>query len=165
VSTRAPTAQAALDALVCAFENLTPQTLPRLLACYAEGARFRDPFNEVRGRAAIAAVFAHMFATLDSPRFRVTARYLAAVENGAGNGGENRSAAAVLRWEFRFSSARLGGDQCIEGLSELRFDAAGRVVAHLDYWDPAAGIYEKVTGLGWLLKALRRRLAAPRVRQ
>ena len=42
-----------LPALIAAFETLTPQTLPALAALYAEEARFRDPFNNVQGRAAI----------------------------------------------------------------------------------------------------------------
>lgn len=138
-----------VDALVAAYQTLRPQSVDALLQCYAENARFCDPFNDVRGRAAIGAVFAHMFETVDRPRFVVTGRFIAEQE-------------VVLRWEFRFASARLGGDQCITGLSTLRFDDAGLVAEHLDYWDPAAGLYEKLPVIGWLLRRLRRALASPR---
>lgn len=137
-----------VEALVAAYEALQPDTIDALLQRYAETARFRDPFNDVRGRAAIGAVFAHMFATVDRPRFVVTGRFAAERE-------------IVLRWDFRFSSQRLGGEQCITGLSTLAFDDAGLVVEHLDYWDPAAGLYEKLPLLGWLMRRLRGALSAP----
>lgn len=140
---------ARLAPLIAAYRALTPDRVPALLALYAPQARFRDPFNDVRGRAAIGAVLAHMFATLDSPRFVVTDCY-------AGSDGQR----AVLRWEFAFASRRLGGDCRIVGLSEITLDADGLVVEHLDYWDPAAGLYERLPLLGGLFRRLRRALAA-----
>jgi hypothetical protein len=47
----------------------------------------------------------------------------------------------------------------IEGVSEVRFDAAELVVEHVDYWDPAAAVYERLPLLGGVLRGLRRRLA------
>jgi steroid delta-isomerase len=143
-----PIPETTVASLVAAYQTLKPETLDALLAYYADTARFRDPFNDVRGRAAIGAVFAHMFATVERPRFEVTGRF--ASDEGV-----------VLRWNFRFASRRLGGEQCITGLSTLAFDDDGQVVEHLDYWDPAAGLYEKLPGFGWLMRKLRRALAAP----
>jgi hypothetical protein len=34
----------------------------------------------------------------------------------------------------------------------LRFDRAGRVVLHQDFWDPAAGFYEHLPVLGPVLR-------------
>ena len=140
---------ARLVPLVAAYQSLAPEGMPALLALYAPAARFRDPFNDVRGRAAIGVVFAHMFATLDSPRFVVTDCY-------AGSDGQR----AVLRWEFGFATRRLGGVCRIVGLSEITLDADGLVVEHLDYWDPAVGLYERLPLLGGLFRRLRRALAA-----
>ena len=134
--------------LVAAYESLRPQSIGALLACYAENARFRDPFNDVVGRPAIGAVFAHMFETVEAPAFRVDGRF-------------DSTDAVVLRWEFSFRSARLGGAQAITGLSTLRFDGDGRVVEHIDYWDAAGSLYEKLPLIGWVLRRLRRTLAAP----
>ena len=58
-----------VQGVVALFEHLTPQDLPRLADFYTPDARFKDPFNEVQGTAAITAVFAHMFEALDGPRF------------------------------------------------------------------------------------------------
>ena len=115
-----------LDALVAFYENLGAADVERFGAFYAEDAYFKDPFNEVRGLAAIRRIFAHMFRQVDAPRFRVEERIVA--DNGA-----------VLVWTFHFRSRRLagGGDQTMRGVSHLRFDAAGKVAHHRDYWDAA----------------------------
>jgi hypothetical protein len=48
----------------------------------------------------------------------------------------------------------------VPGMSFVRFDDQGKVVEHIDYWDPAAGIYEQLPLLGTLMRYLRRRLSA-----
>ena len=45
-------------------------------------------------------------------------------------------------------------------MSELHFDEAGTLRAHIDHWDAAGQLYEKLPGIGWLLRRIRRRLAA-----
>jgi steroid delta-isomerase len=134
-----------LSALADWYERLTPETLALIAAHYDANAWFKDPFNEVRGLEAIRRVFAHMFATLRDPRFRVTERL-------ADEGG------ALLVWEFRFGAGRR--DYLVRGASHLRFDARGRVTYHRDYWDTAEELYAKVPLLGGLMRLLRRRLAA-----
>ncbi|MFW6322186.1 MAG: hypothetical protein ACOC02_01025, partial [Guyparkeria sp.] len=52
----------------------------------------------------------------------------------------------------------------IEGMSELVLGADGLVVEHVDYWDPAGQLYERVPLLGWLMRRIRHRLAAPSAR-
>ena len=52
-----------LDRLAQAYEALRRDNLPALLALYAEQARFKDPFNDVRGHAAICLLY-----TSPSPR-------------------------------------------------------------------------------------------------
>lgn len=128
------------------FERLTPATLGVLMQCFAERARFVDPFNDVSGRLAIAAVFEHMFATCDNPRFQVDEQV-----------GDDRR--CYLRWTFNFASG--SKRRAIEGVSRVLFDDQGRVLEHIDYWDPARQLYETIPLLGPLLRALRRRLSAP----
>jgi ketosteroid isomerase-like protein len=140
----------ALDRLAAYFENMSAAGVAAMGDYYAGDAVFKDPFNEVRGLAAIQRVFAHMFTQVGAPRFIVTARL-------AGAGGE-----AMLVWEFHFR-ARLGlREQAhrIRGASHLRFDADGRVTCHRDYWDAAEELYGKLPLLGGLTRALARKLAA-----
>jgi hypothetical protein len=49
----------------------------------------------------------------------------------------------------------------IDGMSDLAFAADGRVRSHVDHWDAASQLYEKVGGLGWLMRFLKSRLKAP----
>jgi len=129
------------------FETLSPQSVQRIDEIYAADAWFKDPFNEVRGSEPIRRIFAHMFGQVESPRFVVR-------EAVADRGG------AFLTWEFRFRARRLGeAEQVISGASHLRFDAAGRVTYHRDYWDPAEELYEKIPYLGGLMRAVKRRAA------
>lgn len=134
-----------LDALVRCYHELTAQTVDCLAGFYAEDAYFKDPFNEVRGREAIQRIFAHMFTQVAEPRFVVT-------ESVVDAGG------AMLVWAFHYR-ARLWGPgkvQVIRGTSHLKFDAAGKVIYHRDYWDTAEELYMKVPVLGPLIRGLRR---------
>ena len=69
--------QAQLERLVHFFETIDRHTLGEQLgAIYAVDARFKDPFNEVRGLAAITTIFEHMFEQVDAPRFVVSTQVL-----------------------------------------------------------------------------------------
>jgi len=138
-----------LEALVRFYEGLTPESLDRLGEFYGEDAAFKDPFNEVRGTAAIRRIFEHMFRQVDEPRFIVTGKV-------ADSGG------AMLAWEFHFRPRAWGGGavQILRGVSHLTFGADGRVAIHRDYWDAAEELYMKLPVLGWLMRGLRRVLAA-----
>ena len=55
-----------------------------------------------------------------------------------------------------------GGEmQVIRGVSHLKFDAAGKVNYHRDYWDAVEELYMKLPVLGMLMRGLRWALAAP----
>ena len=144
-STPEPARQSPALRLARFYETLTPAVLDGLDQFYAPDARFKDPFNEVAGTAAIRRIFAHMFATTEAPRFEVTDR----IEQGG---------QAMLGWTFHF--ALRGRALTVRGVTHLRFDADGRVTLHRDYWDAAEELYEKLPLLGGLMRAIRRRLRA-----
>jgi len=68
----------------------------------------------------------------------------------------------MLVWEFSFRVERWGRGETLvlRGVSHLRFDAAGKVCYHRDYWDAAEELYMKIPPLGGLMRGLRRALAA-----
>lgn len=130
------------------FSSLSPQGLDRLDGLFAPDARFRDPFNDVTGVPAIRQVFEHMYKVCPAPRFEV--------REWAFTG-----RTAFIRW--RFTDGPPEGRSMaldVDGMSRVVFDAQGRVVEHVDYWDPAAQLYERIPLLGAVLRALRRRLSA-----
>lgn len=133
-----------LDRLIAWFESLSPQTLAQIGEHYASAARFKDPFNDLAGLDAIRRVYAHMFASLDAPRFSVESRLGDATQ-------------AFVVWRFDF--ALRGRVMCIRGSTHLCFDTQGRITVHRDYWDAAEEVYEHVPLLGGLLRLVKRRLA------
>ena len=132
--------------LAHAYEVLRPDNLATLLALYGEHALFKDPFNEVHGRAPIERVFAHMFEQLDQPRF--------AVHQGVAQGND-----AFLLWELRFQR-QSGQPMTICGTSYLQFDAEGLVAVHRDFWDPLDEIFTKLPVLGAATRWVQRRLSS-----
>ena len=141
-STPEPARQSPALRLARFYETLTPAALDGLDQLYAPDARFKDPFNEVVGIAAIRRIFAHMFATTEAPRFEVTD----CIEQGG---------QAMLGWTFRF--ALRGRALTVRGVTHLRFDADGLVTLHRDYWDAAEELYEKLPVVGALMRWLKRR--------
>lgn len=127
------------------FETLQRGDVARLGELYADDARFKDPFNEVQGLAAVQRVFDHMFDALDDPRF---------VVNEAIVQGDQ----CFLVWDFLFRFRRHSREpQTIRGGSHLRFAADGRIALHRDYWDAAEELYEKLPAVGALMRWLKRR--------
>ena len=131
--------------VVALYETLAPADLPALRGVYAPDARFKDPFNAVQGVPAIARIFGHMFKALDGPSFSV-ASIVAAGDD------------VFLTWDFDFRTrGRNAQAMRIHGASHLRFNAAGQVDMHRDYWDAAEELYEKLPLVGSLMRWLKAR--------
>jgi len=139
----------ALAALVAFYETLSRESVAQISELYAEDAYFKDPFNEVRGVAAIARIFTHMYAQVDAPRFFIGEQLVD--EHGA-----------LLVWEFSFRPRGWGrgATQVVHGVTQLKFDADGRVVWHRDYWDAAEELYAKLPVIGALMRWLQKRMAS-----
>ena len=140
-----PSIHHAVARVVDYFETLTPQSVAALGVFYDAHARFKDPFNDVQGLAAIEPIFAHMFEALESPRFIVTQQVVQGTQ-------------CFLTWEFRFrfKSWQRQTEQCILGASHLVFSPQGRVTLHRDYWDAAEELYEKLPLVGSLMRWLKK---------
>lgn len=127
------------------LEALTPETLNRLSDYVTDDVRFKDPFNDVRGPEAMAAVFTHMFNAVGQARFAV--HHMA--EDGK---------ICLMHWTFR---ARLRGEDWVfDGMSAIRFALDGRVAEHVDHWDAAGAFYARLPVIGWLLERIRTRIAS-----
>lgn len=134
-----------LEPLILWYETLTPASLERLPDFYTDDAYFKDPFQEFRSRERLRRVYAHMFETLEAPRF--------AIINTLREGHQ-----AMLVWNMSFSLD--GKPMRIHGSTHLMFGADGRINYHRDYWDAAEELYEKLPVLGWLLRQVKKKLQA-----
>jgi ketosteroid isomerase-like protein len=139
-------ADARVAKVVAFFEGLTPADLDRMADVYGADAHFKDPFNEVRGTAAIRRVFEHMYVALNDPRF--------VVRDVVAEGDQ-----CFLTWDFLFAFKRFSPQiaQTVRGSSHIVFDATGRIGLHRDYWDAAEELYEKLPAVGTLMRWLKRR--------
>ena len=99
----------AADGYVELLSGLSPDRLDELRSCLNEGARFRDPFNDVTGRDAFIAVFEKMFEDIEDFDFKVTDRAIS-------------DRTCYLRWDM--SCRPRGGRRRFdfEGMSEIHFD-------------------------------------------
>ncbi len=133
------------EPLIRWFETLSPETLDELPRFYAADAKFKDPFNEVRGVESIKHIFRHMFTQVAEPRFAVGSRF-------HGNDG------VMLLWDFHFRTRAPLPPRAMtaRGASHLRFDAEGKVILHRDYWDAAEELYAKLPLVGLLMRGLQR---------
>jgi hypothetical protein len=134
------------EPLLTWYASLTLATVARAGEFYAVGAQFRDPFNHVRGVPAIEAIFRHMFVHTEQPRFIIGERLVQ---------GEQ----VFVTWLFEFSLR--GKPYQISGASHLRFNQAGLVVMHRDYWDAAEELLQKLPFIGPPIRWLRRRFRVP----
>lgn len=134
-----------VDAYARYWETLSPSTTADLRNLARPDMVFRDPFNEIRGVDAVIAMLDRMFRDLERPRFAVT--------RIASDG-----PVSFIRWDFTF--ALRGRALRIEGVSEVELDNAGKVARHIDHWDAAGQVYERIPLLGGLLRQVRKRLAA-----
>lgn len=128
------------------FETMTAENVSELRALLAPDVHFRDPFNDVRDARRMVRIMAHMYQTCDVIAFRV------ADIQAEGD-------TAFMTWSFRFRPRRMSGPPWqVDGVTELHFDAAGKVTAHLDYWDSGSQFYARLPVLGWAIRKIRRRL-------
>lgn len=146
-----------LTALIAFFETVSPSALDDIDRIYAQNARFRDPFNDVQGIAAIRAIFVDMFEQLDEPRFTVT-EAIEHISTPTGGGGTVHT--AFLTWDFEFRIRRLqpARSHHIEGATRVVFGQDGRVLVHRDYWDAAGELYARLPVIGALMRWLQRRI-------
>ena len=141
-------ADARVARIVGLFESLTASDVARLGEYYSADARFKDPFNEVQGVAAVQRIFDHMFVALDEPRFIVRDIIVQGDQ-------------CFLSWDFNFRFKRFSGAlQTVRGGSHLVLDANGLISLHRDYWDAAEELYEKLPVLGGLMRWLKKRATA-----
>ncbi|TFW17429.1 nuclear transport factor 2 family protein [Duganella callida] len=134
-----------LDRLLDWYATLTPHSIGRAAEFYAPDAHFRDPFNDVRGVAAIQTVLRHMFEHTERPRFIIGERLLQGQQGFA---------------TWTFVCTLRGKEYRIAGGSHFRFDADGRAVLHRDYWDAAEELLQKLPLFGAPIRWLRRRFRA-----
>jgi hypothetical protein len=64
------------------------------------------------------------------------------------------------RWSMTIAADELadGAPVTTFGISHFRFNPAGQVILHQDFWDASAGFFERLPGIGWSIPRIRGRM-------
>jgi len=112
---------------------------------------FRDPIQEVRGRAGLKALFADSHHSVADSDVRIDG--IAWVDPRR----------AFVKWRYAGTIRRLKlRNWSVTGMSDIRFDESGLICAHEDHWDLASGLFEHFPLIGRLFRRLRLRLRLQR---
>ncbi|MFO1418388.1 MAG: nuclear transport factor 2 family protein [Methylotetracoccus sp.] len=127
------------------FNELNASNLDRLPEIYSADVIFRDPVHALNGLPELRAYYQRLYDGVVSCRFMFHDEII-------------EQQRAVLVWTMEFEHARFcrGRMSSLNGVSHLKFDE--RVHFHHDYFDMGAFIYERVPGLGAVIRAIKRRL-------
>lgn len=124
-----------------------PDFRRRIREVYAEEVFFDDTLKTLRGVEAVEEYLAASAAAVDQG----TVEFVDLVA-AQGN--------YYFRWvmTLRFRRFARGEEKRSVGMTHVRFDAAGKVVLHQDYWDSARGLWDHVPALGWMLRRAKSQL-------
>ena len=128
------------------FENITKETpIKEYEKVFDINAKFKDPFNDVIGLDKIYDIFQDMYEKLDNPRFKV----IEIIEQGD---------ISYLRWIFEFNFKNDSLENSFEGVSRVEFSENLKVISHIDYWDSAENLYEKIPILSFFIKLVKKKI-------
>lgn len=112
---------------------------------YDDAVVFKDPFNKVKGIRAVYEVFEHMYQTLDKPGF-IIKEYI------------DKQNVAYVKWDFTFAFKGEKNENRFEGVSRLQINNQGKIISHVDFWDAAEHIYEKMPVVGSVLRLIKHKI-------
>jgi steroid delta-isomerase len=124
------------------FQSLSEDELKQCDVLFSTVVHFKDPFNDVRGIAAVKRIFQHMFDLCEVSRFEV--------HDCCGHNGQG-----YIMWTFHYKVKGRGEQRTIKGMSHVTFNVEGEVTEHIDYWGSGKQIYEFMPMIGWLLRQVR----------
>ncbi|HSH09359.1 MAG TPA: nuclear transport factor 2 family protein [Oceanipulchritudo sp.] len=143
-----PEEAAALDRFRAFFENMTPARVSEIVdSVYAEDGWLYDTLVLHHGIAEIRPYFIKTAERAAGVRVEI----LDVLRKGAD---------FYIKWsmEIDWSSYKKGKTTTSYGMSHLRFNQAGKVVMHYDFWDAANGFFEHLPVVGALIRWIKRRV-------
>jgi hypothetical protein len=125
------------------LENLNADNLDSLESVLAQSVYFKDPFNEVKTRAAFISIMQDMFSRLSKVRFVV--HQMIEKDNDA-----------FLQWTF-YGNSSITGPFDFQGTSVLKVDEHKKIILHHDYWDGSV-LMQKIPFIGRVISGLRSKM-------
>lgn len=130
------------------YEELSESTPRETYGVFFDkNSEFSDPFQRVKGLGAIHNIFVDMYKKLHKPRFVVDEVVCS-------------KDVAYIKWHFYYSLSESAKANSFTGISRVTFSAGAKVKSHVDFWDAAEHVYEKIPLLGAILRFIKRRVHA-----
>jgi hypothetical protein len=127
------------------FGSITPESVRELTATvYAPTGYLNDTLVGIQGVSRIEAYFGDTARKVDLVKVEFLDRATVGID-------------WYVRWRMTVAADGLNGGAPVitYGVSQLRFDADGRVLLHKDFWDSGTGLYEQVPVLGTIVGRIR----------
>ncbi|MGY8999877.1 MAG: nuclear transport factor 2 family protein [Rhodospirillales bacterium] len=137
------TPEEALGSYIECLTNLKADNLEKLSIHLSDNVVFKDPFHNVQGIEKMERIFHRLFDAVNSIEYQVLDQ---AINKDGG----------YFSWILNGNLA--GKLWHIHGVTHVTFDNHLKVSKHIEYWDAASQIYERLPVIGWLLGFFRRRI-------
>ncbi|RAR58174.1 MULTISPECIES: nuclear transport factor 2 family protein [Halomonadaceae] len=147
----------ALDAFCAFFNKLDKTCTDQLGNVYTDDIVFQDPLHRIEGLSELETYFAALYTHVEECQFTFHHQ-------------QRQGDTAFVTWTMTLRHPRLSGGKAyeVEGCSRLTFapPRAGsdqepqKVQHHRDYFDAGELLYERLPGLGWVIRHLKRRAGA-----
>jgi hypothetical protein len=137
-----------LDAFNRLFNGLHQGDLSILLPeAYSEQLYFNDTLITLHDRKSLLEYFQHTQSNLDAIKVEI----LSVLDEGDDT---------FVRWKMNTRFTALGQIEQVEsvGITHLRFNRAGKIILHQDYWDSMQGVYLHLPVIGGVLQWLKNTL-------
>lgn len=128
------------------FENLNINTpIEEYKKVFDLNAQFKDPFHKVFGLEKIYKIFQDMYTKLDNPKFKIIEVI-------------SEDKIIYIKWDFEFKFKNKSKQESFEGISRVEFNNEGKAISHIDYWDSAENLYEKIPILSFFIKLIKKKI-------
>ena len=130
------------------FENLNKDMkIDEYALIFDEKVYFEDPFQKTYDLESFYKIYVHMYESLYEPRFLV--KEIALTNN-----------VAYLQWSFIYKTSKDAQIDDFTGVTRVEFNEEGKAISHIDYWDSATNIYEKIPILKNIISYIKNRIKA-----
>jgi SnoaL-like domain len=144
----APGNQESLNAFTTFLQKIDDKTYveANTAKVYASDAYLNDTLVTHHGPEEIKKYFINTADTMT--------QYQVTVDDTVSSGSDH-----YVRWTMVFTAPKLNGGKPVEsvGMSHIRFNSAGQVVMHQDFWDSGTNIYGQLPVLGGVIESIRKR--------
>lgn len=130
------------------FQKLSIQNINLVNEFYAPDVVFQDPVHRLTNSEAVTSYYKNLYSKVTSIRFE----YRKGIEDGQ---------QVSLEWRMFLKTPSIadGKEITVDGVSLIKFNAAGKAIEHRDYFDMGEFVYERVSILGSVIRYIKGRMS------